>query len=182
MSINSITPLMDILSGNSKNKKIVNVILIVVSLLLILLFFVFVGHNSSQGKGKHLKCKVCGKGFKYQTWLGDFYGNHCTNGSFGDVIEDCGSDSACFKMNNILSNASKYSMTRWSKWLKKQSHHFSDHFLYSEGTIRGCIRGFGWRDSCHFYNSSYYLDPDYEHASLYWQANNVCVCTTDNCN
>ena len=162
-----------------KQKHIIHKVIFLVSLILVVLILVAITLSSLQNGSRNLRCNVCGSGFNYSTWLGDYYGGHCTNGSFGDRSEECGADSACFKMNHMLSDK----MRKTYQWLKghyrNNSHHFSNHFLFTEGTIRGCIKGFGWVNRCHFFNESRSMG---ENKHLYWQATNMCVCTTDNCN
>ena len=160
-----------------KNKTWICILLIVVTVVVMILLLTYIGHAATNNERKSLKCKMCGKGFKWNTWLGDLYGNHCHNGSFGDTTEDCGMDSACFKMNSMVSDKMKENFKKWTDWFKNVSHHWEDHFLYNDGTIRGCIKGFGWLDNCHFFNTS----NIWKHET-YWHATNLCVCTTDNCN
>ena len=175
--------LLTIFPTSAKNQKyLVNLLLILISIILIVFIIVAISYGTATNQGKHLKCKICGEGFNYTHWLGDFYGNHCTNGSFGDENEDCGSDSACFKMNNMLSDEMKAHLKDVSEYFKHKDHHWADHFMLFEGTIRGCIKGYGWLDNCHFHNNSYYWTGDYDREPLYWRASNLCVCTTDNCN
>ena len=160
-----------------ENKAWVYVLLILSTVIVLTLILTSIGYASTNNQGKRLTCNVCGKGFQWNTMLGEFNGNICNNGSFGDTIEDCGIDSACFKMNNMISVELQDWFKNHTAWLRNNSHHFADHFYYYPGTIRGCIRGFGWLDKCHFFNSS----NIWKHES-YWHATNMCVCTTDNCN
>lgn len=167
-------------ANQNKNHFLANLILILISIILIVFIFVAIGYSTAANHGKNLKCKICGQGFNFTHWLGDFYGNHCTNGSFGDEVVDCGSDSACFKMNILLSDEMK-SRNKWiTDWLKNKSHHWVDHWWYFEGTLRGCIKGYGWLDNCHFHNTSEFWTGNW--TGLYWRASNLCVCTTENCN
>ena len=161
-----------------KNNSWIYVILIPITVVVMIMLLTSIGYAATNNQGKRLKCKMCGKGFKWNTWLGELYGNHCNNGSFGDTTEDCGMDSACFKMNSILSDRMKERFKNWRDWLKNKGHHWENHFKYFDGTIRGCIKGFGWLDKCHFWNSSKIWMQD----ESTWQATNLCVCTTDNCN
>ena len=162
-----------------KNKYLIYIVLILTSIIVLSLVLTAIGYATTNNQGQRLRCQLCGEGFTWKTWIGDMYGNHCKNGSFGDKTVDCGTDSACFKMNKIISNKTKESWKHMKEWYKNQNHSWADHFLFSEGTIRGCIKGFGWLDKCHFYNSSNQSPKEWQE---YWHASNLCVCTTDNCN
>ena len=162
-----------------KNKYWIYILLTLTSIIVLSLVLTAIGYATTKDQGNNLRCNLCGDGFTWKTWLGDVYGNHCKNGSFGDKTVNCGSDSACFKMNNLISDKLKVVWKQSVEWHKNKSHHWSDHFVYYEGTIRGCIRGFGWLDKCHFYNSS---QLSTWRSMEYWHASNLCVCTTDNCN
>ena len=148
-------------------------------LLAILIFVDIAKEHEASAYAKPLKCKMCGTDFNYTTPLGNFLGNHCLNGSFGTGDYDCGVDSACFKMNLMHSDKSKQLYEQLREYFKSKNHKFSEHFLFVEGTVRGCIQGYGWVDQCHFYNSS--VHSENEHNDI-WTATNLCVCTTENCN
>ena len=177
--------ILDTTTTTTVRKYWTSVLLILISLILAVFIFVAIGRRA--GGNFHLrkvplKCKICGRGHNYTHWMGDFYGNHCTNGSFGEENEDCGIDSACFKMNVLHSKYSKRSMEWMNRYLKRRNHTLANTFQLLEGTVRGCIKGYGWKDSCHFPNTSYFWTGDHNQERLYWSTSNLCVCTTDNCN
>ena len=163
----------------SSKSKWMNWFLWLFTIILLVLIFITIGLKYMSTHRPHLSCNICGNNFTYQTWMGDFYGNHCNNGSFGDRIEDCGVDSSCFKMNTMISPDFLILLKRTTEYYKNNSHHWQDHFLFDEGTVRGCIKGFGRLDGCHFVNTSYLWG---NRTSKYWRASNMCVCNTNSCN